>query len=293
MTADLTVDADLEFAVDVPGSRTVTGALTGSGKSLELRLTDPLLFAGRSDSGSIRGLAQALAGKGLSLKVVAPSGPLVTLGVTRTSWLQRRVTGSRHIRIERGADLWFFMRGRTRSPSGGALPARELAPPATLFPVAPTMIRRRRHPVTTTHDPDGGGNPRMIMATRSYPGPVDRQKVFPLRDEVTTIGAGPDCDIRLPGLDPLHAEIRHDDRDEFVLVRIGRAGGTRVHGAPVESEILRTGCGVDLGGWHLSFYREEYADHGRPYGGRIGGELGHQRSQPSRTRRRSQDEEPQ
>ena len=32
----------------------------------------------------------------------------------------------------------------------------------------------------------------------------------------------------------------------------------------------------------MSFYREEYADHGRPYGGRIGGEIGHQRPQPAR-----------
>jgi hypothetical protein len=34
----------------------------------------------------------------------------------------------------------------------------------------------------------------------------------------------------------------------------------------------------------LTFVREEYADHGRPYGGRIGGELGRQRRQPSRER---------
>ena len=32
----------------------------------------------------------------------------------------------------------------------------------------------------------------------------------------------------------------------------------------------------------LSFSREEYADHGRPAGGRLGGEFGHHRSQPSR-----------
>ena len=32
----------------------------------------------------------------------------------------------------------------------------------------------------------------------------------------------------------------------------------------------------------MSFYREEYADHGRPYGGRVGGEIGHQRPQPPR-----------
>ena len=34
----------------------------------------------------------------------------------------------------------------------------------------------------------------------------------------------------------------------------------------------------------MSFYREEYADHGRPYGGRAGGEIGHQRPQPARRR---------
>ena len=282
MAVDLTVDVDLEFSVDIPGSRTVVGSLTGSGKTLELRVSDPFLFAGRADSGAIGGLAQALAGKGLSVRVVSTSGPLVTLGASRTSWLQRRVTGSRHIRIERGAGLWSLIRGRSQAPSGGVLPAAALIPPPTLTPVAPTMVRRRRHHVTTTHDPDRGGNPRLILPLGPYPRVGDRPRVFVLRDDITTIGTGPDCDIRLPGLEPLHAEIRHDDEDEFVLQRMGTTADTRVHGVPVESAILRTGCGIDLGEWHVSFFREEYADHGRPYGGRIGGELGHQRPQPSR-----------
>ena len=282
MATDLTVDVDLEFSVDIPGSRTVTGSLTGSGKTLELRVSDPVLFAGRADSVAIRGLARALAGKALSVRVVSTSGPLVTLGTSRTSWLQRRVTGSRYIRFERGAGLWSLVRGRTKSSTGGALPAAELTPPPTLTPIAPTMARRRRHPVTTTHDPARGGNPRLILPLGPYPRVGERPRVFMLRDDVTTIGGGADCDIRLPGLEPLHAEIRHDDEDEFVLERIGAAADTRVHGAPVQSAILRTGCGVDLGEWHLSFFREEYADHGRPYGGRIGGELGYQRPQPSR-----------
>lgn len=291
MVTDLTVDADLEFAVDLPGSRTVTGALKGSGKALQLRVSDPFLFAGRSDSGAIRGLAEGLAARGLSVSVVTPSGPVVTLGVPRTSWLQRRLTGSRHIRVERGAGLWAVILGRTRAPSGGALPAAELAPPRTLFPIVPTMFRHPRRPVTTTHDPHRGGNPRLIMPLGPHPTAGDRPKMFPLRDGVTTIGGGPDCDIQLPGLEPLHAEIRHDDEDEFVLVRIDEAGTTRVHGAPVETATLRTGSGVDLGRWHLTYFREEYADHGRPYGGRIGGELGHQRPQPSRARQRRQVEE--
>jgi FHA domain len=136
--------------------------------------------------------------------------------------------------------------------------------------------------MTTTHDADRGGNPRLILAMGAYPREGDRPTVFQLLDDVTTIGAGADCDIRLPGLEPLHAEIRHDDEEEFVLKQIGSTTDTRVHGAPVQSAILRTGCGVDLGEWHLPFFREEYADHDRPYGGRLGGELAHQRSQPIR-----------
>lgn len=283
MATDLTVDAELQFSVDIPGSRTVTGVLTGVGKAMQLRVSNPLLFAGRSDTASIHGLARALASQGLTLSVTTPSGPLVTLGAARTSWLQHRVTGSRHIRIERGAALWSLVRGKRHAPTGGALPAAILAPPPTLTPLAPTMQRRPHRRVTTTHDPNRGGNPRLVMAPRPYPGPLDRQDQLLLRDDVTTIGSGPDCDIRLAGLAPLHAEIRHDDLDEFVLVRVaGSAEDTRVHGAAVQTAILRTGSGVDLGPWHLSYFRAEYADHGRPYGGRIGGELGYQRPQPPR-----------
>ena len=278
--ATLTVDADLQFSVDIPGQRPVSGALTGSGTTLHVNVSHPYLFAGRSDKNAIRGLAKGLADRGLSVSVVTPSGPLVTLGAARTSWLQRRVTGSRHIRIERGAGLWSLVRGRNQAPRGGALPAAELAPPPTPFPLAPTMARRPRRPVTTTHDPNRGGSPRLFISRG--PHTPDRHTI-PLRDDVTTIGAGADCDIRLPGLEALHAVIQHDDRDEFVLVRRSSSPeSTRVHGAPVDTAILRTGSGIDLGRWKLSYFREEYADHGRPYGGRIGGELGRQRSQPGR-----------
>ncbi len=269
----------------------MNGSLTGSGNQLELRVSHPFLFAGRSDSSAVRGLAQGLAARGLSITVVAPGGPLVTLGVARTSWLQRRVTGSRHIRVERRAGLWSLIRARQQAPFGGVLPSAELSPPPTLLPVAPTMRRRPRRAVTTTHDPHRGGNPRLILPVGPYATANDRRQVFPLRDDVTTIGSGPDCDIRLLGLEPLHAEVHHDDEDEFVLVRRDGTGSTRVFGAPVETAILRTGCGIDLGPWHFSYVREEYADHGRPYGGRIGGELGYQRPQPSREWQRRQVEE--
>jgi hypothetical protein len=213
------------------------------------------------------------------MTVVDGVGPLVTLGAARSSWLQRRVTRSRHIRIERGAGLWSLARGRAQLANAGALPVAAIAPPGTLWPPAPTLLRRP-HTVTTTHDPDHGGNPRLVMASPAHPHPEDRSPVFRLGREVTTIGSAPDSDIRLPGLAPRHAEVRHDEWDEFVLVRVGAAASPRVHGLPVDRALLRTGTGVQLGRWTMSFVRDEYADHGRPYGGRIGGELGHQRPQP-------------
>jgi hypothetical protein len=103
---------------------------------------------------------------------------------------------------------------------------------------------------------------------------------------VTTVGSGADCDIRLDGLEPLHAQIRHDERDEYTVVGLARTGALRVNGAPVQHALLRTATRVDLAGWTLTYARDEYADHGRPYGGRIGGELGHQRPQPPRPDRR-------
>src|SRR3954471_2838105 len=151
MSTDLTVDADLQFTLDLPGTRTVRGSLSGSGKHLRLRVTDPFLFAGKSDASAVRGIAAGLARHGVSLTVVAPAGPLVTLGVPRTSWLQRRVTGSRHIRVERGAGLWSLVRGRAQAPVAGALRAAELAPPATRLPLAPTLRRHARPAVTRTH----------------------------------------------------------------------------------------------------------------------------------------------
>ncbi|HSJ20910.1 MAG TPA: FHA domain-containing protein [Nocardioidaceae bacterium] len=276
---DLTVDADLRFSVDVPGARTVTGHLTGSGTALELRVDDSFVLAGRKDAAAIRGLAEGLAHRGLSIAVIGPSGPLVTLGARPSSWLQRRVTRSKHIRIERGAGLLSLARGRAQTGNVGALPVAELAPPVTMWPPAPTFLRRRRK-VTTTHDPLQGGNPRLVMASSQHPGPDERRRVFRLAGEVTTIGSAPDCDIRLPGLEPRHAEVRHDEWDEYVLVRTAPGGTTRVNGAETERALLRTGTGVQVGDWVLSYVREEYADHGRPYGGRIGGELGHQRPQP-------------
>jgi hypothetical protein len=136
-----------------------------------------------------------------------------------------------------------------------------------------------REPVSTTHDPDRGGRPRLIVAHRpTAAGPAPSE--FMLTRATTLIGSDARCDIRLDGLDPEHALVHHDDRDEYVLERRGRFAQTLVNGERVDHALLRTATRLELSGWTLTFYREEYADHGRPYGGRIGGEAGHQPAQP-------------
>jgi FHA domain len=133
--------------------------------------------------------------------------------------------------------------------------------------------------VTTTHDPRGGGHPRLIFAVGDYAPANTEQREFMLRPGVTVIGSASDADLRLAGLAAHHAEIRRDATDEYVYVDLGTSAGSRVDGRPAVENALHTGDRIELGTWTLSYFREEFADHGRPYGGRAGGELSRQRLQ--------------
>ena len=153
-----------------------------------------------------------------------------------------------------------------------------------MFPLAPTFMRRPRRTVTTTNDPLQGGNPRLILAPGQAVGASvgrDRRSTTYWLTPVTTLGSDPGCDIGLPGLEGVHATITHDENDEYVLTSEGPL--VRVHGEPTRRRVLRTGSRLQLGDWVLTYYREEYADHGRPYSGRVGGELGRQRRQTPRS----------
>ncbi|MFL1377744.1 GNAT family N-acetyltransferase [Nocardiopsis protaetiae] len=134
---------------------------------------------------------------------------------------------------------------------------------------------------TTTHAGWGAGDPRLFVT-----GERDRY-VHGITGDLTRIGSSVDNDIVLAGADPLHATITHDATDEYVLTMFGRGGtnaatrrGTAGRRRP--SETLRTGAHFTAGPWRLVFARDEFADHGRPYGGRQGGEFSHQRAQPPR-----------
>ncbi|WP_314427468.1 FHA domain-containing protein [uncultured Microbacterium sp.] len=134
---------------------------------------------------------------------------------------------------------------------------------------------------TTTHAEFGAGNPR-LRVTRD-----GERSEFAIDAEVVRIGSAPDLELRLDGADAVHATITHDERDEYVLELHGEGEMNTNPDAdathPGERvQTLRTGARFTVGAWELVFARDEFADHGRPYGGRLGGEYSDQPLQPSR-----------
>jgi FHA domain len=134
-----------------------------------------------------------------------------------------------------------------------------------------TWIWRSAGPSRSTHDIHGGGHPRLIFAFGGRAQLNSKQREFSLLPGVTTIGSSSGADLCLARLDTQHAEVRRDARDEYVYVDLSSSGGSRVNGQPVGERPLHTGDRIELGGWTVSYYREEFADHGWPNGGRQGG----------------------
>lgn len=284
LEADLVVEVDTGPAADDPGRR-LSGRLTGQGRTLTLSLEGlgdlPLGAPVRAAADPVRDLARLLADDGVTLVVAAEGRPVVSVGLVRQSIGERALLRSPfiHVHDRRAALRMLRARGDTGSPA-----LTGLVPPSSPWPLAPTVTPPRRRHITTTHDPLGGGSPRLVH----YPAPPETggaRHVLALRRGTTRIGSGEHDDLRLDGLRPGHVEIRRNpSSDEYEVVPVAGAV-TTVAGAEVTSPvILRTGAVVRAGGRSFTYARDEYADHGRPHGGREGGEFSRQRPQPPRPR---------
>jgi len=231
--------------------------------------------AGRRALRELAPLAEDLAKRGVSVRVEGPEGTLVVFGAVKANAVQRLVTGSQHVAI--GSPAAIARLGRGEQLADVALP------PSTLLPIAPTLARRIRRRPTTTHATPGAGRPRLVFAVGTGAWTPAVPYEFDLLPERTTIGSSEDADLRLEGLDPIHAEIEHRGDDEYVLHARGLVGGgSAPRGDEPRPRVLRTGARIEMGPWRLAYVREEYADHGRPFGGRQGGEFEFQRRQPPR-----------
>ncbi|WP_104181468.1 FHA domain-containing protein [Arthrobacter sp. B0490] len=281
MASSLRFDIDIGFSLGEPATdgkpeARLSGTVKAAGTTVEIFVDDPAAFRGNNlpSIGQVRAFAGLLARRGLAVSVTGPKGPLVSLGAVETSMAQRLITRSPHIRLGAPGTLAPLLGIGRRALEKGSAPS--LLPPSTPLPLVPTVNRRIRRTITTTHYVRGGGRPRLIFVQNSqvWDGQVPRE--FELVADRTTIGSADDAMLMLAGLEDLHAEILHTDDDEYVLVPHGAITGS-VNGR--EPSILRTGARIQLGAWALAFFREEYADHGRPFGGRNGGELSYQRPQ--------------
>jgi hypothetical protein len=270
-----TLGADLRIELAAAGDEPVRAHLTGTDSHLTLSVDRPEAFAGRGDARMVRAVADGLAERDVRIRVVSDDVHLVSIGAVHAPWWQRRFTGSPHIRIGSWRGAWTSLRSRA-GETQPVLPGPEAVPPPTMLPLVPTLVPRRR--VTATNAP-GTGSPRLVL-TRQEVWEGERQTVYGLEGDRWTIGSDPDCDVVLPGLAPVHAQVVRDQHDELLVLPVGRHV-VRVHGAAVTGgQVLRTGARLELGEHTLAYVREEYADHGRPFGGRLGGEAGHQRDQP-------------
>lgn len=144
---------------------------------------------------------------------------------------------------------------------------------------------------TTTHAGWGAGDPRLLVSRE------DDRFVHHITTDIVRVGSADGNELQLADADPVHATITHDDRDEYELILHGEgemnASSLTAETSDAErSEILRTGARFTAGPWTLVFSREEFADHGRPYGGREGGELDDQPPQPPRPDYTNRDDDP-
>ncbi|GAA3583586.1 hypothetical protein GCM10022198_03580 [Klugiella xanthotipulae] len=292
MTTSARFDIDLHFEVHIPASpsgesRQITGRIEAAGADIVLHCSEPEIFldSGASDPALFRALAEVLATHGTTFAIHGPQGLIVRAGSLKNPLVQRLLTRSRHIEIG-SASTFAALLGQRLSEHGTARPS-PLLPPPTLSPILPTFLKRRRRRVTTTNYAYGAGRPRLIFVVDSARWDGRPPRTFDLTQEVTSLGSSPLADLVLAGSHPFHAEIRHTEEDEYALFPLAPMG-LGIDPAHTTAEwaqggvALRTGARLQIGEWKLAFFREEYADHGRPFGGRAGGEWAHQSPQPAR-----------
>lgn len=143
------------------------------------------------------------------------------------------------------------------------------------------MTDQQGYEPTTTHAEWGAGDPHLRVSRNG------EHFVHHLTTDDVRVGSAEGNELRLADTDPVHATITHDERDEYVLTLHGEGEmnanpRTAEPGLGDRTEILRTGAHFTAGEWTVVFGREEFADHGRPFGGREGGELDDQAPQPAR-----------
>lgn len=273
-------DIDMTFSVQSPGDgenkpQQTNGTIKAAGQTITVTADSLADFPSVKtiDRSGLNEFALKLKEVGVTLVVDGPDGNIVSLGNVKSNLISRIGTSSSAVRVGKLSASRKLLARKQGSEMGAGV-----AIPGTMFPLVPTVLRNYRRRPTTTHYTRGSGAPRLIYVKDSENWNGKAPKVFAIPEEGMDIGSAGSHGLVLPGLDAVHAKIVHNELDEYVLVAVGQVGGSAGL-RPGSEYTLRSGARIELGEWRILFYREEYADHGRPYGGRNGGELSFQKPQ--------------
>jgi hypothetical protein len=105
------------------------------------------------------------------------------------------------------------------------------------------------------------GHPRLLLSSlddhEGSPAAKGMQQSYDLNNQVTLLGRGTDCDLRLVdnGVSRHHAEIRVTE-DDAVLNDLGSTNGTFVNGQQVDRVRLVDGTRITLGRTVMTFRRD-------------------------------------
>lgn len=269
-----TVQVDLTFEVDTPDGEHAEGIVRSDGKLLMMQSSDLAVLGGGRSNDDLTSMASMLADRGLILTVADGEGALMRLGAVKSRFWHRVVTRSKFVQVVRWRASAALKAAVVTSRGNGVG-----VPPTTPIPLHLPNAPWARRRVAETHDPYGGGHPRLYLSDTRVPAMARKVMYFSLLPGQTVLGSADDADLHLAGVDALQAVVERTDDDEYELVARGSSVHTYVNGQELDRQRLRTGSRVEIGPWRLTYVRDEHADHGRPYGGRIGGELGRQRAQ--------------
>lgn len=265
---------DLDVEVETPEDERLSVRVEGDGHEFSIISSDLARLAAGRSTGEMNQWAEVLAEHGACVTLCDDGGPILKIGDVRVSWWQRVVTRSRHVKVCRWRAATALKAAALSSSD------QTLMPPPVEWPKLPPLPWWNRK-ITTTHDPYGGGHPRLYLSDTRVPATGRGVRVLYLLPGETVLGSGPDVDLQLDGMDGVQAVVNRTADDEYVLSARSETVPTVVHGQHRAEQQLRTGTRIEIGPWRLTYVRDEYADHGRPFGGRIGGELGVQRPQSS------------
>ncbi len=148
MTArPLRIDSDLTFSVDGP-SGSSTGRVDAAESKVTISVTNPADVIGSAlgnRSHQAAALGDLLAEAGLTIEVVGPHGPVVTVGAGVDSAVGALLSGTRHLRLGSLRAAAPLARARLMLPAPARRPVAVAAASLLTLAIAEQWLRRRRH----------------------------------------------------------------------------------------------------------------------------------------------------